>query len=72
MKWTPSLFGLDEVRLSLWDVAKLLIGRRVSDGGCVVSIGRPQAPVKPRTRREIIGADANTKWGTTRDYWNQR
>ncbi len=38
MKWKPSAFLDDEVELSLWDVLRLLVGRRVSDSACGVRL----------------------------------
>lgn len=40
MKWKPSVFESDKVKLNLWDVFKLLLGLVVQDSACKVGLWR--------------------------------
>jgi len=38
MKWKPSAFCEDTVKLTFKDILSLLLGKQVKDGPCVISL----------------------------------
>ena len=45
MKWRPSAFQSDRVKLSLWDIFKLILGFEVKDEACKVGLWRWPLPL---------------------------
>lgn len=42
MKWTPSVFECDKVILNITDIVKLLLGKTIQDGACIISMSKKQ------------------------------
>ena len=40
MKWTPSAFESDTIKLNIFDIFKLLVGMKIRDSACEISLWR--------------------------------